>query len=108
MVQSFHQPQPENPKLRGLVFRSRLEEPEPQYLTLRELAVLELLSRGDYYREIAETLDISINTVSSHIHRIYEKLQVRSRAHAAAKYTMLPQTRDHRSVGQVEREINCK
>jgi DNA-binding NarL/FixJ family response regulator len=94
LAQSFHQPRPENPELEDL--------------SPREQTVLKLLSRGDYYREIADALDISINTVTTHIHRIYEKLHVRSRAHAIAKYTIPPQPRNHRSAGRLERGINCK
>jgi DNA-binding NarL/FixJ family response regulator len=72
LVQSF-QPQP--------------EKPEPNGLTPREQAILKLLSRGDYYKEIADSLGISVHTVSTHIRHIYEKLHVRSRAQAIAKYT---------------------
>jgi DNA-binding NarL/FixJ family response regulator len=55
-------------------------------LTNRELEVLQLLACGDLYKEIAEHLGISIPTVNTHIRRIYEKLHVRSRAQAVAKY----------------------
>jgi DNA-binding NarL/FixJ family response regulator len=79
VVQSFHQPQP--------------EKPEPQGLTPREQAVLKLLSRGDYYKEIAASLGVSVNTVATHVHNIYKKLHVRTRARAIAKYTTPPQPR---------------
>jgi DNA-binding NarL/FixJ family response regulator len=55
-------------------------------LTKREQQVLELLAKGFIYKEIAESLKISYETVHNHIRRIYEKLQVRSRAQAVAKY----------------------
>ncbi len=55
-------------------------------LTPRERELLELLVRGYRYREIAEQLFISLDTVRTHIRHIYEKLQVRSRAEAAARY----------------------
>jgi len=48
-------------------------------LSDRELEVLELLARGDSNNVIAERLHISINTVKSHIKRIYAKLTVSSR-----------------------------
>jgi DNA-binding NarL/FixJ family response regulator len=67
-------------------FQPRPEKPEPQGLTPREQAILELLSRGDYYKEIADSLGISVHTVCTHIRHIYEKLHVRSRAQAVAKY----------------------
>ena len=56
-------------------------------LSPREREVLELLARGHLYKEIAELLKISVPTVSTHIHRIYEKLHVRSRSQAVAKFT---------------------
>ncbi len=55
-------------------------------LTQREEEILDLLSKGFRYKEIAEKLFISIETVHSHIHKIYEKLQVRSRTEAVVKY----------------------
>lgn len=55
-------------------------------LTQREEEILNLLSKGFRYKEIAEKLFISIETVHSHIHKIYEKLQVRSRTEAVVKY----------------------
>lgn len=55
-------------------------------LTAREKEVLDLLVKGDLYKEIADTLKISVPTVSTHIRKIYEKLHVRSRAQAVARY----------------------
>lgn len=59
-------------------------------LSPRENEVLELLARGFLYKEIAEVLSISVPTVNTYIRRIYEKLHVRSRAQAVAKYAHLP------------------
>ena len=59
-------------------------------LSPRESEVLELLSRGFLYKEIAESLQISTPTVNTYIRRIYEKLHVRSRSQAVAKYTHVP------------------
>jgi DNA-binding NarL/FixJ family response regulator len=59
-------------------------------LSPREREVLELLARGYLYKEIAETLQISLPTVNTYIRRIYEKLHVRSRAQAVAKYAHIP------------------
>jgi DNA-binding NarL/FixJ family response regulator len=59
-------------------------------LSPREREVLALLARGYLYKEIAESLQISVLTVNSYIRRIYEKLHVRSRAQAVAKYTHVP------------------
>ena len=59
-------------------------------LSPREAEVLELLARGYLYKEIAEALAISLPTVNTYIRRIYEKLHVRSRAQAVAKYAHIP------------------
>ena len=59
-------------------------------LSPREREVLELLARGFLYKEIAESLGISVQTVNTYIRRIYEKLHVRSRAQAVAKYAHIP------------------
>lgn len=55
-------------------------------LSPREQEVLDLLSRGLIYKEIAEKLGISYETVHTYIRRIYEKLQVRTRTEAVAKF----------------------
>lgn len=54
-------------------------------LSAREQEVLSLLARGYLYKEIAESLNISVATVNTYIRRIYEKLHVRSRSQAVAK-----------------------
>jgi DNA-binding NarL/FixJ family response regulator len=55
-------------------------------LSPREQEVLNFLARGYLYKEIADALSISLPTVNTYIRRIYEKLHVRSRAQAVAKY----------------------
>ncbi len=64
-------------------------------LSPREREVLELLARGYLYKEIAEMLKISVQTVNTYIRRIYEKLHVRSRGQAVAKYTRVPMGATH-------------
>lgn len=54
-------------------------------LTERERAVLTGLSQGQQYKEVADTLGISINTVRKHIKAIYEKLHVNTRLDAVRK-----------------------
>ncbi len=54
-------------------------------LTPREHEVLELLSNGLLYKEIGTRLDISMDTVNTHIKNIYRKLQVRTRTEALLK-----------------------
>ena len=55
-------------------------------LSDREQQVLDLLAQGLIYKEIAEKLQISYETVHTYIRRIYEKLQVRTRTEAVAKF----------------------
>lgn len=72
VVQAFRQPVP--------------TENETARLSPREQEVLALLAKGYLYKEISEALGITYATVHNHIRRIYEKLQVRSRSQAVAKY----------------------
>lgn len=58
-------------------------------LTSREVAVLELLSKGYLYKEVADKLNIAYATVHAHVARIYQKLHVQSRSQAVAKYHQL-------------------
>ena len=57
-----------------------------QPLSVREREVLELLSKGLPYKEIADLLNVNIETVRKHCHNIYEKLQVSSRTEAVVKF----------------------
>lgn len=86
VVQAFQHPRPVS---------GSVDTPE---LSAREKEVLNLLAQGYLYKEIAESLQISVPTVNTYIRRIYEKLQVRSRAQAVAKYTQLaPSSESFRS-----------
>ena len=55
-------------------------------LSQREQEVLDCLSKGFLYKEIADKLGISYETVHTYIRRIYEKLQVRTRTEAVARF----------------------
>jgi DNA-binding NarL/FixJ family response regulator len=66
-------------------FGQRGPAPEVQTLTDREREVLVALSQGQQYKEIADALGISINTVRKHIKAIYEKLHVNTRLDAVNK-----------------------
>ena len=55
-------------------------------LTAREEETLVLLTKGFSNKEIADHLHLGIETVRSHLKRIYEKMHVRSRAEAVARY----------------------
>jgi DNA-binding NarL/FixJ family response regulator len=56
------------------------------HLSPREEAVLNYLSQGLTYKQIADKLEISIDTIRTYLRRIYEKLHVQSRTEAVAKY----------------------
>ena len=56
-----------------------------QDLGRREQEILEWLNKGYRYKEIADKLFISIETVRTHIRNIYNKLQVNSRVEALRK-----------------------
>jgi DNA-binding NarL/FixJ family response regulator len=58
---------------------------EVEILTPKEKEILKALSKGLRYKEIAFEMHISIETVRSHVRRIYEKLQVQSRTEALNK-----------------------
>ena len=68
-------------------FQRAPASPQPtEDLSPREREVLDCLSQGFLYKEIAEKLGISYETVHTYIRRIYEKLQVRTRTEAVAKF----------------------
>lgn len=56
-----------------------------QVLSRREQEMLEQLSKGYRYKEIADKLFVSTETVRTHVRNIYEKLQVNSRVEALKK-----------------------
>jgi DNA-binding NarL/FixJ family response regulator len=58
---------------------------EVHRLSPREKEVLELLVGGHSYKMIASAIGVTLETVRSHIKRIYEKLQVHSATEAAAR-----------------------
>jgi DNA-binding NarL/FixJ family response regulator len=66
-------------------FGQRAVAPEIRTLTDREREVLVALSQGQQYKEIADTLGISINTVRKYIRTIYDKLHVSTRLEAVNK-----------------------
>jgi DNA-binding NarL/FixJ family response regulator len=58
-----------------------VENPTP-----REQQILELLSRGFAYKQIASELNLSMGTIQTHVSRVYKKLHVNSRTEAVMKY----------------------
>lgn len=77
VVQSFRRPAPSSPG-------APAEE-----LSAREVEVLDCLTQGYLYKEVADKLNIGYATVHTHVARIYQKLHVRSRSQAVAKYRKL-------------------
>ncbi len=61
-------------------------ESELKQLSGREFEILRELSKGYRYKEIADRLNIGIETVRTHVHHIYEKLPVESRVEAVMKF----------------------
>jgi DNA-binding NarL/FixJ family response regulator len=59
---------------------------ETDALSARELEVLQALSKGHTYKQIAAELGISLGTVRTYIQRIYEKLHVHSHGEAVMKF----------------------
>src|SRR5882672_3344614 len=59
------------------------------HLSPREGMVLDCLAKGLTYKQIADQLEISIDTIRTHLRRVYEKLHVQSRTEAVAKYLRL-------------------
>ncbi len=59
---------------------------EMSQLSKRENEILGCLAKGFLYKEIAEQLGISMSTVRTHIHSVYEKLHVQSRTEAVVKF----------------------
>jgi DNA-binding NarL/FixJ family response regulator len=73
-------------KVVGAFHQSPAGSAEMESLSAREREILDALARGFRYKEVAERLFISPETVRTHVHRIYEKLHVRSRTEAVVKY----------------------
>lgn len=77
----------------GLVARHLIQRVQGQALathylsrlSLREREILEFLALGYPYKQIADQLSISINTVRTYVRRLYAKLEVPCRAHAVLK-----------------------
>jgi DNA-binding NarL/FixJ family response regulator len=83
---------PMTSEIARMVVRSFMESPrapgpdDTKDLSERELQLLALLAEGFANKEIATRLDITNATVRTHLMHIYEKLHVRCRTEAAAKY----------------------
>ncbi len=79
---------PMSPSIARMVINSMqhgTRDLNPYSLTPREREMLNSLSNGNSYKLIAVEFSISIDTVRTHIKKIYEKLHVHSQAEAVAK-----------------------
>lgn len=71
------------------IHASKQQETLLNPLSDREQQVLEMVAKGFMQAEIAELLEVSINTVSTYVKRIYKKLAVNSRTGAVHKANAL-------------------
>jgi DNA-binding NarL/FixJ family response regulator len=79
---------PMSPSIARMVLASMQQKPaveNPYQLTAREKEILTSLSKGNSYKMIAAEFQISIDTVRTHIKKIYEKLHVHSQTEAVSK-----------------------
>lgn len=68
-------------------FRQKAKSPdESTHLSVREEQILRLLSQGYSNKLIADKLEISVDTVCSHLKHVFEKLHVSSRTEAVVRY----------------------
>jgi DNA-binding NarL/FixJ family response regulator len=77
---------PMNPEIaKKLVTRFQIFSDNEYNLTPKEQRILELMSKGYLYKEIAAELNNTVNTIKQHIRHIYEKLHVQNKAEAINK-----------------------
>ncbi len=68
-------------------FFHRSPSPKPERaLTAREHEVLDLLIVGKSYKDIAQHLGVSVDTVRSHVRKVYDKLHIHSRTEVILKF----------------------
>jgi len=70
-------------------FNPHLDKPytsDAERLTPREIEIVSLLQDGLSYKQVAEQIHISVDTVKYHIRNIYGKLQINSRAELISRY----------------------
>ena len=72
-------------ELFGKMGKHRSNPTDDYDLTPREKDILELMVAGLIKKEIADRLDISVHTVSTHLRSVYEKLHVNTNTGAVAK-----------------------
>lgn len=76
---------PEIAKKLVMRFQKQTFSENEYHLTPKEQKILELMSKGYLYKEIAGELNNTVNTIKQHIRHIYEKLHVQNKAEAINK-----------------------
>ncbi|MDI9258369.1 response regulator transcription factor [Flavobacterium sedimenticola] len=87
VVELYEGGSPMSPKIARKVLNtfSQTNTSVDELISKREKEVLELLSKGFLYKEIADKLNISFSTVKRHLNHIYQKLQVQNKTEAINK-----------------------
>ena len=75
-------------KLLGLINEKKIADSAMfrEVLTVREEEIISLIKKGQTYKEIAATLNISFHTVNHHLKNVYQKTNVTSKSELIAKY----------------------
>ena len=68
-----------------LMFQKTGPPKEDLQLSVRQLEILRMLAEGHSYKVCAATLDVGLDTIRSHVRKIYERLHVHSRSEAVWK-----------------------
>ena len=68
-----------------LMFQKAAPPKEDMQLSLRQLEILRMLAEGHSYKVCAAALDVGLDTIRSHVRKIYERLHVHSRSEAVWK-----------------------
>ncbi|WP_445713037.1 LuxR C-terminal-related transcriptional regulator [Flavobacterium sp.] len=77
---------------RKVINSMKLEIPNSELLTQltnREHEILSSLAQGFQYKEVADQLSVSLETIKKHVQNIYKKLHVQNRTEAIIKYNKL-------------------
>lgn len=81
-------------------FRRKSKEPdEGTHLSVREEQILRLLAQGYSNKLIADKLEISVDTVCSHLKHVFDKLHVNSRTEAVVRYMAFKHSRQSSEGG---------
>ena len=68
-----------------LMFQNATPPKEEMQLSVRQLEILRMLAEGHSYKACAGALDVGLDTIRSHVRKIYERLHVHSRSEAVWK-----------------------